>query len=59
MSNGPKISEKLIIIVVIITWPKKKCQQKDEHDIRGFRTAHWSKWLNFMQNIEHDVTVST
>ena len=32
---------------------------ENEPDITGFRTAHWSKWLNFMQNHEHDVTVST
>ena len=39
-------------------WTKKKCYQQNEPDITAFRTAHWSKRVPFMQNLEHDVTVS-
>ena len=37
---------------------KEKMLTENEPDITGFKTAYWSKWVNFMQELEHDVTVS-
>ena len=46
-----------IIIVVIITWPGEKPSQKKNSDITVFRVSDSFKWLMFMQNFEHGVTV--
>ena len=48
-----------IIIVVIIMWTTKKFWLKNEPDITDFKTAHWSKWVNFMQNLEHVSELAT
>ena len=48
-----------IIIVVIITWPTEKPSKKKNSDITVFRVSDSFKWLMFMQNFEHGVTVST
>ena len=47
-----------IIIVVIITWPREKPSEKKNSDITVIWVSDWFKWVNFMQNLEHDVTVS-
>ena len=47
----------LIIIVVIITWPGEKTSQKDNSDITVIRVSDSFKWVMFMQNFEHEVTV--
>ena len=47
-----------IIIVVIITWPSEKPQQKNNSDITVIWVSDWFKWVMFMQNFEHGVTVS-
>ena len=46
-----------IIIVVIITWPVKKNSLKNNSDITVIRVSDLLKWLMFMQNFEHGVTV--
>ena len=46
-----------IIIVVIITWPSEKPSQKKISDITVIRASDSFKWVMFMQNFEHDVTV--
>ena len=52
------INEVVIIIVVIITWPSEKPSQKrNNSDITVFRVSDSFKWVMFMQNFEHDVTV--
>ena len=47
----------LIIIVVIITWTGEKTSQKNKPDITVIRVSDSFKWVMFMQNFEHDVTV--
>ena len=49
--------ENQFIIVVIITWPGEKPPQKKNSDITVFRVSDLLKWLMFMQNFEHGVTV--
>ena len=48
-----------LIIVAIITWPHEKPSQKKQKnsDITVFRVSDLLKWLMFMQNFEHGVTV--
>ena len=46
------------IIVVIITWPSEKLNKKNNSDITVSWVSDSFKWVNFMQNLEHDVTVS-
>ena len=46
-----------IIIVVIITWPGEKPSPNKNSDITVFRVSDLLKWLMFMQNFEHGVTV--
>ena len=43
-----------IIIVVIITWPSEKTNS----DITVIRASDSFKWVMFMQNFEHNVTVN-
>ena len=45
------------IIVVIIMWPGEKPPQKKNSDITVFMVSDLLKWLKFMQNLEHGVTV--
>ena len=47
-----------IIIVVIIMWTSEKPSQKNNSDFTVIWVSDWFKWVNFMQNPEHDVTVS-
>ena len=49
--------QRCLIIVVIITWPGEKPSQKENSDITVFRVSDSFKWLMFMQNFEHGVTV--
>ena len=51
------INLRVIIIVVIITWPGEKPSQEKNCDITVFRVSDLLKWLMFMQNFEHGVTV--
>ena len=46
-----------LIIVVIITWPGEKPSPNKNSDITVFRVSDLLKWLMFMQNFEHGVTV--
>ena len=46
-----------LIIVVIITWPSEKPSQKKTLDITVIRASDSFKWVMFMQNFEHGVTV--
>ena len=47
----------LFIIVVIITRPSEKPSQKNNSDITVIWVSDSFKWLMFMQNFEHGVTV--
>ena len=47
-----------IIIDVIIMWPSEKPSQKNNSDIAVIWASDWFKWVNLMQNLEHDVTAS-
>ena len=47
------------IIVVIVTWPSEKPSQKNDSDITVIRVSDSFKWVMFMQNVEHDVTIFT
>ena len=53
-----KLFKLFVIIVVIITWPSEKPSQKNNSDITVIWVSDWFKWVNLMQNLEHDVTVS-
>ena len=52
-----KLSDCVIIIVVIITWPSEKLHKKNNSDITVVRACDSFKWVMFMQNFELDVTV--
>ena len=47
-----------VIIDVIITLTSEKPSQKNKSDITVFRVSDSFKWVMFMQNFEHYVTVS-
>ena len=47
----------VLIIVVIITWTTEKPSQNYNSDITVIWLSDWFKWVNFMQNLEHGVTV--
>ena len=47
----------VIIIVVIITWKREKPSEKNNSDITVIRASDSFKWVMFMQNFEHGVTV--
>ena len=47
---------RIVIIVVIITWPGEKPSQKKNSDITVLRASDSFKWVMFMQNFEHDVS---
>ena len=48
---------KPFIIVVTIMWTSEKPSQKNKSDITVIWASDWFKWVNFMQNLEHNVTV--
>ena len=33
------------IVIIIITWAKKKCEHPNETDITNFRVNHWFTWV--------------
>ena len=44
-------------MVVIIMWTSEKPSQQNEPDITAIWVSDWFKWVQFIQNLEHDVTV--
>ena len=57
--NFIKMNYRLIVIMVVIfMWTSEKPSQKSNPDITVIWVSDWLKWVNSMQNLEHDVTVS-
>ena len=44
-----------IIIIVIIMWTTEKVDKKSGLDVSVFKVSDWCQWVEFMQNLEHDI----